>query len=66
MQEENKMKTLNQTPYVPKVSFLADEDMLKLYQERIESYSEKARKSLDIFTFKDGVIKGSKALANVE
>ena len=58
------MKTLDQPKYVPKVSFLADEGMLKDYQERIKSYSEKAQKVLNIFTF-DGVVRGSNPFANV-
>ena len=68
------MKTTQGVQLVPKniqvskVSFLADEDMLKAYQERIKTkYNSKgARKSLDVFTFNDGVIKGSNSFANVE
>ena len=58
------MKTLDQPKYVQNVSFLADEGMLKDYQERIKSYSEKAQKVLNIFTF-DGVVRGSNSFANV-
>ena len=59
------MKTLDQKPYVPKVSFLADEYMLKDYKKRIKSYSEIAQKVLNVFTFQDGVIRGSNSFANV-
>jgi len=59
------MKTLNQRKYVPKVSLLTDEDMLKAYQDRIKSYSKRAQEVLDILTFKDGVIEGSNSFANV-
>ena len=58
------MKTLDQPKYVPKVSFLADEGMLKDYQERIKSYSKRAQEVLNIFTF-DGVVRGSNFFANV-
>src|SRR3989344_9001765 len=51
---------------IPEVSFLADEDMLKAYQERIKSYSEKARNSLNRLEYKNGVIQGSNVFANVE
>ena len=60
------MKTINQTQYVPKVSFLADEDMLKAYQEEIKSYSKRAREVLGVLAFEDGVIRGSNSFANVE
>src|SRR3989344_1137159 len=56
----------DQKPYVPKVSFLADEDMLKAYQESIESHSRKARDSLNIFRYENGVIKGSNLFANIK
>ncbi len=48
----------------PLISFLDKEDILKGYQEKIQKFNEKARKTLDIFTFNDGVIKGSNAFAN--
>ena len=56
------MKTINQRQ---KVSFLADEDMLKAYQEEIKSYSKRAREVLGVLAFKDGVIEGSNSFANV-
>ena len=56
------MKTINQRQ---KVSFLADEDMLKAYQEEIKSYSKIAREVLGVLTFKDRVIRGSNSFANV-
>src|SRR3990167_4522470 len=58
------MKTLDQPKYVQNVSFLADEGMLKDYQERIKLYSKRAQKVLNIFTF-DGVVRGSNPFANV-
>ena len=59
------MKTLDQPKYVPKVSFLADEGILKDYQERIKSCSKRAKKFLNIFTYDNGLIKGSNSSANV-
>lgn len=59
------MKTLDQVQYVPQVSFLADEDMLRAYQEEIKSYSERAQNSLNIFTFDNEVIKGSNLFGNI-
>src|SRR3989344_8557978 len=59
------MKTLDQPKYVPKVSFLADEGILKDYQERIKSCSKRAKKFLNIFTYDNGLIKGSNPFANV-
>ena len=66
------MKTIKGVKLVPReipgVSFLADKNMLKAYQERIKiKYnSKKARNSLDIFEYEDGVIQGSNSFANVE
>ena len=66
------MKTIKGVKLVPReipgVSFLADKDMLKAYQERIKiKYnSKKARNSLNIFKYKNGVIQGSNVFANVE
>ena len=51
---------------IPEVSFLADEDMLKAYKESIESHSRKARDSLNIFRYENGVIKGSNLFANIK
>jgi hypothetical protein len=60
------MKTLDPIQYVLQVSFLADEDMLRACQERIKSYSKRAQEVLDVFTFENGVIRGSDSFANVE
>src|SRR3989344_7743242 len=64
------MRTIQGVELVSKeileVSFLAEEDMLKAYQERIKSYSEKARNLLNRLEYKDGVIQGSNVFANVE
>jgi len=57
------MKTLDQPNQ--NVSFLADEGMLKDYQERIKSYSKRAQEVLNIFTYDNGLIKGSNPFANV-
>ena len=57
------MKTLDQPNQ--NVYFLADEGMLKDYQERIKLYSERAQKVLNIFTYDNGLIKGSNPFANV-
>jgi hypothetical protein len=51
---------------IPELSFLADEDMLRAYNESITRYGEKARGTLDVFKYKDGVITGSNSFANVE
>ena len=73
MQNENKMKTNQGVKLVPKelqipeVSFLADKDMLKAYQDGIKTKynSKQARKTLDIFG-KNGVVQGSNSFAIVE
>ena len=59
------MKTKDQVRYVPQVFFLADEEMLKQYQEKIKPYSKRAQEVLNIFTFQDGIIQGSNPFANV-
>lgn len=51
------------------ISFLADEAMLKSYQESIQKYGKRAREiygieTLDIFKYENGVIKGSNVFAN--
>jgi len=77
MQGLIKMRTIQGVKLVskeiPEVSFLADEDMLEAYRERIKTkYNSKearpslARHSLNIFKYEDGVIKGSSPFANVE
>jgi len=52
---------------IPEVSFLADKDMLKAYQDGIKTKynSKQARKTLDIFG-KNGVVQGSNSFAIVE
>ena len=73
MQKENKMKTNQGVKLVPKglqileVSFLADKDMLKAYQDRIKTKynSKQAIETLDIFG-KNGVVQGSNSFAIVE
>lgn len=50
----------------PALSFLADEMRLDDYKERIAKYGERARKTLDIFRFGNGVLIGSNPFANVE
>ena len=67
------MKTNPSVKLVPKglqiqeVSFLADKDMLKAYQDRIRTKynSKRARESLNIFR-EGGVVQGSNSFANVE
>ncbi len=59
------MRTLDQESKMQPISLLAEEDMLRDCEERMQDFGERARKSLDNFTFEDGVIKGASVFGNV-
>lgn len=50
----------------PVLIMLSDEKILEAYQEGIKSYKEKARKTLGVLSYSNGVVKGSNPFAVVE
>src|SRR3989338_7841290 len=62
----NKIQLVTENAVYPELSFLDSEARLNDYKERIAKYGEKARETLDVFRFADGVVKGSNPFADVE
>jgi len=62
----NKIQLVTENAVYPELSFLDSEARLNDYKEKIAKYGEKARKTLDVFRFANGVVKGSNPFADVE